>query len=665
MKKIGKMTLFLTVILFPFLLAFAAPKISVQATVDRDQMGIGDSFTLNIAVQSDDDIELTQPQIPNIPGLELLNSWAGGVQSRSGMAIINGKTQFSKSVTQDFNYQFSPQKEGVFSIPIIDITVNGQSYKTNPVKIEVDESFRNAAKPRAGRNNGRPAGRPPSGQDEDMPPGFGQMPDPEDLFNQLMQRQQQLLGQMQNGGRPLGNNPLDQQIPNLNFNVNTNEAFFIHLDLDKTEVYEGEQVTAHWYIYSRGQLESLDRVKFPDLRGFWKEIIEEVPSLQFSSVLVNGINYQRALIASHALFPIKAGTAVIDEFKIKGKVRLPTQFGFGKSNEYTKASRRTTIKVLPLPTEGKTLSFSGAVGQYRVQAKTDGTSFPAHQPFSVKVRFEGTGNAKLIDLPSIAWPEAVEVFDTKNEAKFFKDGQSFKEFEVLLIPRKEGELKIPAMAFSFFDPTQKKYVTEQTDELNLTITPGNPQSAPTVGGSEPVAGNEAAASIFKPQPILELPQSSFSLSPYRMTIYIGAAILMLFGFLINYFIQIRRLHKEPEFQQMVDAKTKAIDHATAKNDHKKIGSEALNLIYLLAASLAGQRRADQEWSQLIKEIPIKTQTQFLGRLTNLFDYFQLLGFSPEDVVKQLLASKPTPEQIQELKQITKEISAKVKTEEQG
>jgi len=47
----------------------------------------------------------------------------------------------------------------------------------------------------------------------------------------------------------------------------------VYLDLDKTEVYEGEQVTANWSIYTRGSLESLDRVKFPDLKGFWKEII--------------------------------------------------------------------------------------------------------------------------------------------------------------------------------------------------------------------------------------------------------------------------------------------------------------------------------------------------------------------------------------------------------
>lgn len=661
MKKIGSHFLFfkallVSVFVFGFGLNAAAAQVSVQANVDRNQMSIGDSFTLNLIVQSDESFELSVPQIPPVTGLELLNSWANGTQTQSGMTIINGKTQFTKKVTQDFSYQFSPQKEGTFLIPIIDVQVNGQSYRTNPVKIEVGEAFRGTDR----RASKKIPGRPQFQDDEDSNP-FGAEPDADDLFNQLMQQRQRLLGQIQ-GGQAFNGNNQPQGIPNLKFDVNTNEAFFIHVDLDKTEVYEGEQVTANWYIYARGQLQSLDRVKFPDLKGFWKEIIEEVPSLQFSPVIVNGVSYQRALLASHALFPIKAGTAVIDEFRIKGKIRLPTQFGYGQVHEYTKASRRTPIKVLPLPAEGKTLAFSGAVGTYRVSVKTDGVSFPAHQPFSVKVRFEGTGNAKMIDLPPINWPESVEVFDTKSESKFFKDGQSFKEFEILLIPRKEGELKIPAMNFTYFDPNRKQYVNEQSAELVLNITAGNPQAATTAGAglATPPA---AAANAFKVAPILELPQSSFLFSAYRLSLYSALAALIFISLFIQFLIQRREFNQEPEFQKLVEVKMKAVDQFLAKNDHKKLGSEALNLVYLLAANLAGQRRADLEWSELIKEIPAKTQAQFLNRLTNQFDYFQLLGFSPEDVVRQLLASKPLNTQVAELKQMSKEIAAKAKSEQ--
>ncbi len=657
MKKIGNMILF-----FVFLFSMntvSAATFKVDARVDRNQMGIGDSFILNIHISGDEDFEIQEPKVPLVAGLELLNSWAGGKQSSSSMSVINGSAQFSKSVSQDFNYQFSPQKEGRFSIPILDVAINNQNYRTTPIKIDVGEQYRNSGKvpPKKGVP-GRPHFPPGFDDEEDSP--FGQMPDEEDLFSQLMKQRQRMFGQLPNGGQGF-NGGGNQPVPSIKLDVNMNDAFFVYLDLDKTEAYEGEQVTANWSIYTRGNLESLDRVKFPDLKGFWKEIIEEVPALQFSPVLVNGVSYQRALLASHALFPIKAGTSVVDEFKVKGKVRTQTQFGWGTPNEFTKVSKRTSIKVLPLPSEGRTISFSGAVGTYRISLKIDGDTFPAHQPFSMKLRFEGVGNAKLIDLPTIAWPEGLEIFDTKNDSKFFKDGQSFKEFEILAIPRKEGILKIPPIQFSYFDPKQKKYVSQSTDEVSLKITPGQPQAGVGASSATGTPGKSLPEAEYKPLPILELPQSSFVFADERMVIYAGIALLLTLISLGQFFWGYRSLKQEPGLQKVIEAKINLIQQ---QKDQRRIGSESVNLIYLLAAFLAGQKKANQEWSMLVKEIPLQSQ-ELLSRLTLLFDYFQILGFSPEDVMNQLVRQAPIPEKIKELKKIADEIATRAKLEEQG
>lgn len=647
-----------------------AAQFQVETQVDRNQMGIGDSFTLNIRVVGDEDFELAEPKIPEIAGIELLNSWAGGRQSSSSMAIINGKSQFSKSVAQDFNFQMSPQKEGVFLIPVIDLNINGQSYKSKPVKIEVKEEFRGSRK-----QKNKPAGRPqfPNGFDDEEDSPFNQMPDPEDLFNQLMQQRQRLFGQIPPGfGKGNSAGGSGGQIPSRKLDINMNEAFFVYLDIDKKEVYEGEQVTANWYIYTKGNIESLDRVKFPDLKGFWKEIIEEVPSLQFTPEIVNGVTYHKALLASHALFPIKSGTAVIDEFKVRGKVRIPSQFGWGQPMEFSRVSKRTPVKVTPLPQEGKTISFSGAVGSYQVSMKTDGSSFPAHQPFAIKVRFEGLGNAKMIELPQIQWPNGLEIFDTKNESKFFKDGQSYKEFEILVIARKEGPLKVPGLTFSYFDPTQKKYVTMTTDELNLTVTPGTVtqgQTSPTSSAQSKLVGSEKtdAASDennYKLSPLLELPQGTFFkvnsfFRNFKVSLYVSILILMSLGFVVRYRYQLNQIPKQQEFFQIIEKKLKTIQ---SESEAKKIGSESINLIYLLAAFLSGQTKADQEWSLIIKEIPLKYQNLYLERLTHLFDYFQILGFSPETVMNQLMNQTPLDKKVLELKKISEEILIQIKSE---
>ncbi len=654
MKKIGN-GLF---ILFLFLnahLALAA-NIKVAAKVDRNQLGIGDSFTLNVSVQSDEDFELAEPQLPQVPGLEVINVVPGGRQSSSSMSIINGKSQFVQRTSQDYNFIMSPQKEGTFVIPSIDINLNGQSYKTNPIKIEVREEFRNSrAQPK-----GRPQFPPGFGgqqPDEDSQNPLGSMPDTEDLFDQLLRQQQRMFGG--GGGAQM---PQAGPTPSRKLNVNTNEAFFIHLDIDKTEVYEGEQITANWYIYTRANIESLDRVKFPDLKGFWKEIIEEVPALQFTEEIVNGIRYRKALLASHALFPIKAGVATVDEFKIKAKLRNPTQFGWGQAQEFTKASRRTTIKVLPLPQEGRTKSFSGAVGSYRVSLKTDANSYPANQPFSIKVRYEGIGNAKLIDLPAINWPEGLEVYDTKSESKFFKEGQSFKEFEILVIPRKEGPMKIPAFELTYFDPQQKKYISDSTQELTLQITAGSLK-----GNLNNAAAGEAdkkkIEAEFKPEVILELPQSGFSLTTDRLPIFVFILISGLAGLFTYLLIQVRNLKFKPEFLTDINNKIKLLEKSVAAGDYRKIGAEATNIVYILVANLAGQKKADQEIHLLINEISSKDQQLYVKRITQLFDYFQLLGFAPQEIMQATLSKKPINEEIEQLKILTKEIVAKLRKQD--
>ena len=658
MKKIGNIITFIFIILIGFIV-FAAD-VKVEISVDRNQMGIGDSFTLNVSIQSDSDFETHTPQLQSIPNVEVVEVLQGGRQSSSSMTIINGKTQFIQRTMQDFNFILSPQKEGVYTIPSVEVVVDGRTYKSNSVKIEVGEQFRNS--------KAQPKGRPR------FPPGFGGQndddggknsqgffQDDEDLFEQLLRQQQRMFGGGANGG--FGRIPPLGQIPSRQLKVNTNEAFFIYIDIDKSEVFEGEQVNAKWYIYTRSNIESLDRVKFPDLKGFWKEIIEEVPALQFTEEIVNGVRFKKALLASHALFPIKPGVAIIDEFRVKAKVRNVSQQGWGSLRELTKSSRRVEVKVLPLPEQGRGKSFSGAVGNYHIILNTDATTYPAHQPFSIKVRFEGVGNAKLIDLPAINWPDGLEVFDTKSESKFFKDGQSYKEFEILVIPRKEGAIKIPQFELTYFDPQIKKYISEITQELNLQITPGVTNEN-NKGASVSLATN-VQENIFEPRSILELPSAGFSISKYRWQLYFLVFVCGVMVLLVNFSIQYSSIKNKPYFFIEVKNKLDLLEKSILANDERKIGSIATNLIYILVANLADQKKADQEIHLLINEISTKDQHQYLNRIMQLFDYFQLIGFSPDEVKDATLRHKPIKNELNKLKILTEEIVAKSRKQDKN
>ncbi len=666
MKKIGNLFFYF---LFFSNLIFASitnAEVNLSVEVNPESVGVGDQIQITLMVQSNEDLNVTDPEFPQTEGLKLLQAQNSGQSSSSRMNIINGKTEFSKTVSQQYDYIVQATKPGFVTIPSFQVHVNGKIIATAPQKISISATPQNQKNIR-GRNRPQQLPSSPFGEDED-----------DDMFTQLMKQRQKMMedlqkqiGQPGRGGRGSsgGNNNSGQQnllnqffggavqdpaeVQSKKLDVNEKESYFIYLDIDKKEVYEGEQITANWYIYTRGNLEAIDRAKFPDLKGFWKEIIEEVPNLQFVDEIVNGVRFRKGLLASHALFPIKAGVAVVDEFKIEGKIRLPTQFGWGQLQEYTRASKRTAIKVLPLPTDGKPQSFSGAVGQFQIQTQVDGLQFPANQPFTLKVRFEGSGNAKLIELPPSNWPLGLEVYDTKSESKFFKNGRSYKEFEILLVPKNKGDIEIPQIVFSYFDPAEKKYVTKTTESLKLNITEGSANNVNTNSKALGVtAENKNISTEFKP--VLELP-GAFSWQQNRLQILFGSLALLIGLMSAVFFKNYLQMNQGPQFKKRVDQKIAMIQKSVNSKNDRAVGSESVNLIYMLLAQMAQQNTATTEWSQMISKVPQNYRDQFEKSLAEQFEYFQMIGFAPDEVKSQVIAKKSINESFEELKKLSAKI----------
>lgn len=657
MQKTGNFLSKIIFILFIQLLTtvvWAAESLKVE--IMPENVGVGDTVQINVTVQSSDDFQMNDPQISEIEGLKYLQGQNAGQSSSTRMNFVNGKTDFSKTVTQQYIFQFQATKAGIVTIPSITVEVNGKQIRSAPQKMAVSQKSQ--------RNLQAPAGRP-SYKDEDNDP-FASEDD--DMFAQLMRQRQKMLEEVQKqmgqgfgggSGRPNtfgGTFQQPNQIPTRTIEgLNTNEAFFILLETDKKQVYEGEQITATWYLYTRGNLDSLDRAKFPDLKGFWKEIIEEVPSLQFTEEQVNGIMYRKALLAAHALFPIKPGKTVIDEFKIKAKVRLPTQFGWGSQQEYTKSSKRSDVTVLPLPQEGKPLSFSGAVGQFTIQTQVDGTQFPAGQPISLRVRLEGQGNAKVIELPEIKWPENLEVYDTKSESKFFKDGMSYKEFEILVIAKTPGEVKIPQINFSYFDPTTKQYVTKSTEEFTIKIT--EPVKGSTIAPLKAVDKLDAQKleqeKVFLP--VTELSSSWMSWSDAKLPVLVILSLGAIITVLGQFLAALKNLRMSPQLSFKVDTKLKVLESAVKNKNYRLYGAEAINLLYLVTAHLAQEQSATQDWLALFNKMPENYRRSYETKLNELFDYFQMVGFAPETIRDQALSRNSPEEMMKEIRATTLKI----------
>jgi hypothetical protein len=334
---------------------------------------------------------------------------------------------------------------------------------------------------------------------------------------------------------------------------------------------------------------------------------------------------------------------VIDEYKIKSRVRMPSQsfsgFGFGQAYEYTKSSQRVKINVKPLPTEGRPKDFSGAVGQFDVHSSVETQTVPANQPFTLKVRFEGNGNAKLIELPAIDWPKSVEVYDTKSDAKFFKNGRSYKEFEILLIPREEGELKIPAIGASMFDPQTKKYYSRATQEITLKVD-ANP-NAPA-GASHKMADPNKAAGKAKSEETLRgnvLPDLILTWekpSPFKMasepTFWGGiyAFVLLFLGWRSK--AELGWGRRRQSLRELVTKRYKKLDPLLKKNDYRAIGAEMMNIFNLVLGSISGQEASGLELERMLERIPPSLRREHGEALKKQYEVFQVMSFAPEDML---------------------------------
>lgn len=647
MTKIGKTarSLCALAVLAIGLPAFAL--VSVQSSVDRDSVGVGEDLVFTLTVISDGAIDAQPPRPSDLNGFQLIETWDATAVSQKLMPGPHGM-DFQTQRTREFNYRLQATSAGRRTIGAFDISVDGKKYSTQPIVIDVTST----------PQGGRPQKNRPSAQRGN---GFPDLDDldqmdraEEELFRQLLQRRG-IPGTPGGGFGAPRPPPAHRTLP-----VNPNEAFFVQVEADKTEVYEGEQITVSWYIYTRGQMETLDRVKFPDLKGFWKEIIEEVPTIQFTDEIVNGVPYKKALLASHALFPLKAGTAVIDEYKIKSRVRMLNQggFGLGPAYEYTRSSQRLPVKVKALPVDGRPSSFSGAVGQFDVNAVVETTQVPVNQPFSMRVRFEGSGNAKGIELPAIEWPKTVELYDTKSESRFFKNGRSFKEFNLLVIPRAEGELEIPAFEVGMFNPETGKYYTRKTSPIKLQVI------ASAAGAAPPAQRmNEPSPAPKAPPPGQTLPEpivafrgggvgaGFFNRPSVWAALYLGVVLMLVFKARMELGGRARRR----DLREILNRRFKALDKTVKSGDLRAIGTEMTNLFSLVLGDVAGGGGASEEVGKVLERMPPSVRRDFGGEILKKHEVFQVLAFAPTEALGPL----KDPERVRKEVEDSKELLGKI------
>ena len=620
-------------------------EIQVQAQITPQEIVVGESAQLVVQVSGQDEEvrDVIEPDVPAHPLWELTGGWRSEAMSSRLVKGPRGM-EFKTQRSVQFQFEVYGLKAGEINIDGIQVKVAGQFYRSNPISLRI-------LSPGAG-------GRRPAPPRPAVPPGgsggLDDLDEMEQMFQQLLKRRglpgwtppPRVWDEEDQPGPP--SPPLGPS-GKLVVPPSKNDAFFIHLDIDKESAFVGEQVTAQWYLYTRGNILSLDRLKFPDLKGFWKEIIEEVPALNFTAEVIDGVMYRKALLAAHALFPIKAGTAVIDEYKIKATVQLPDRlgFGFGSPYSYQKSSPRIPIKVKELPKDGEPAHFTGAVGDFVVTVEGPEQSYwPVGQVFRLNFKFSGRGNAKFIELPEIQWPKSLQVVEVKSEAKFFKNGTSVKDVQVLLMPKKPGVVTWPQVSLWFFSPENQAYYEKTLEFPTMqfwgeALKENSPSLPVTANGELNTADTTSSPAQWSAQTVTSFWAYLF------YWILVGLVMAVVFSLLIKLIrilfdwrrLQRRQLFWRSYWLYRLDAWQKAL-----RKNNLSLADLAHQVQMSLSRLVGGMSRAGEDslpFSRLLELTPPSFQKELGGQLKSFYAQLNQVAYA-ESSNQQIKKQVPQP-----------------------
>ncbi|MBI4160843.1 MAG: protein BatD, partial [Acidobacteria bacterium] len=248
-------------------------------------------------------------------------------------------------------------------------------------------------------------------------------------------------------------------------------------EVDRQEVFQGEQVSLRFLIRSPAEVRGLELVEQPEFPGFWVEEIPPDPDHDVRQVRRDGESYIEYTVMRRALFPGRAGELTIEPaiFAVtvprSGRDPFPA-FLFESRQTLHRSTERIGITVRPLPAAHRPEEFRGAVGDFRLELSSDRNRLTLQDAVTVRVTARGRGNLSTLDPPLFQPPEEFRLHDPKVTREWSAaDGtvSGRKTWEYILIPRTPGQHTIPPARLVFFDPEASAYRTARSSPLSLQV----------------------------------------------------------------------------------------------------------------------------------------------------------------------------------------------------
>jgi hypothetical protein len=530
--------------------AFAAQS-QVTAKLEPQSIALGESAQLTVTVNGP-----TQSSVPHVDGLEIER-----IGQQTSMQIINGHV--TTNIAQLFSV--TPNRAGDFTIP--PIGGSGQ-----PIKLHVDKG-----------NSGQTQRTMPQSRSHLPAPSFSQ---------------------------PSNFAAVDSK----------NQSAFLRIELPKQELTVGELVPVKVKAFFRaGVSASLNGLPVLSSDAFTLNKLDDNP--EQTRELIGGVPYTVVTWTS-ALSAVKAGDyplnldlPVIVTVQEKSARRSdPFNEFFGDDsafddsffdNFFSNATQKpltlhtdgATVKIKSLPTQGRPADFSGAVGQFHMNAEASANNGTTGDPLTLKINIEGRGNFDRVATNGLTNSSDWKTY--KPNGKFTPNDsaglEGTKVFEQSIVPTKAGAQEIPAISFSYFDPETQRYVTKTSAPIGVDIAQRSAPAPTTPPTSAPVVETPKATGDGLAPDQLVTGRSVASLRPLVLAPwFIAVNALMIAALTVGAiwrWLRQRRLNDPKRLQR--EALEKSVRDSLAKMDDGLRAQDALR--FFAAARTALQERLAAKW----------------------------------------------------------------------
>ncbi|KGL59992.1 MULTISPECIES: BatD family protein [unclassified Polaribacter] len=258
----------------------------------------------------------------------------------------------------------------------------------------------------------------------------------------------------------------------------------IHLvaETSKSRPFVGEGIYVEYRLYVSENVSVFDTsvTEAPQYNGFWNQEIK-INGFPVKMGKYNGENYRYIVLQKALLIPTKTGKLTIDPMKMDIVIGVPTGRVDFFGNVITKnlkkefASTKKIIRPKSLPLENKPENFTGAVGKFKFDVSLSKNALKANESSQIKLTVSGKGNLKLFELPTVETPAELEKYqpERKERVRVAADGITGSVTDTYtVVPQYKGKYKIPNIAFSYFNPNEKKYQTIATEDLFVDVLEG-------------------------------------------------------------------------------------------------------------------------------------------------------------------------------------------------